>query len=202
MKMEIIILEIMNINRIKRGNRRLINIIEDDWIMASRVAKFEKVSKDRFVQDWQHEFMGSEEWARVVYDRVKLPQRATKFSAGYDFFSTLDFTLQPGNTIKIPTGIRCGMNTDWVLMIYPRSGLGFKYQISLANTVGIVDADYYFSDNEGHIFIKLVNRGDKPVHIKAGEAFAQGIFMQYGITEDDHVEAERNGGFGSTDKKE
>ena len=116
-------MEIMNINRIKRGNRRLINIIEDDWIMASRVAKFEKVSKNRFVQDLLHEFMGSEEWARVVYDRVKLPQRATKFSAGYDFFSTLDFTLQPGNTIKIPTGIRCGMNTDWVLMIYPRSGL-------------------------------------------------------------------------------
>lgn len=94
------------------------------------------------------------------------------------------------------------MNTDWVLMIYPRSGLGFKYQISLANTVGVIDADYYFSDNEGHIFIKLVNRGDKPVHIKAGEAFAQGIFMEYGIVEDDHVEATRNGGIGSTDQKE
>ena len=192
----------MNINRIKRGNRRLINIIEDDWIMANRVAKFEKVSKNRFVQDLLHEFMGSEEWARVAYDSIKLPQRATKFSAGYDFYSPLDFTLWPGNTIKIPTGIRCGMNTDWVLMIYPRSGLGFKYQISLANTVGVIDSDYFYSDNEGHIFIKLVNRGNKPVHIKTGEAFAQGIFMQYGITEDDHVEAERNGGFGSTDKKE
>ena len=170
--------------------------------MAKRVAKFEKVSKDRFVQDWQHEFMGSEEWARVVYDRIKLPQRATKFSAGYDFYSPLDFTLQPGLTVKIPTGIRCGMNTDWVLMIYPRSGLGFKYQINLCNEVGIVDSDYFYSDNEGHIFIKLVNRGNEAVHIKAGDAFAQGIFMEYGITEDDHVEATRNGGFGSTDKKE
>lgn len=138
----------------------------------------------------------------VVYDHIKMPQRATKFSAGYDFYSPLDFSLQPGDTVKIPTGIRCGMNTDWVLMIYPRSGLGFKYQISLANTVGIVDADYYFSDNEGHIFIKLVNRGDKEVHIKSGEAFSQGVFMQYGVTEDDKVEVERNGGFGSTDKKE
>ena len=177
-------------------------INKENLTMAKRVAKFEKVSDKRFIQDWQKEFMGSEEWAKVVYDHIKMPQRATKFSAGYDFYSPFDFTLQPGDTIKIPTGIRCGMNTDWVLMIYPRSGLGFKYQISLANTVGIVDADYYFSDNEGHIFIKLVNRGDKEVHIKSGEAFAQGIFMQYGITEDDKVEVERNGGFGSTDKKE
>ena len=145
--------------------------------MAKRVAKFEKVSKEQFVKDWQHEFMGSEEWAGMVYDRIKLPHRATKFSAGYDFFSPLDFTLEPGKTIKIPTGIRCGMNTDWVLMIYPRSGLGSKYQLGICNTIPVI------------------------VHIKAGEAFAQGIFMQYGITEDDHVEAERNGGFGSTDKK-
>lgn len=170
--------------------------------MAKRVAKFEKVSVDRFVQDWQKEFFGSEEWARVVYDRIKLPQRATKFSAGYDFYSPLDFTLQPGSTVKIPTGIRCGMNTDWVLMIYPRSGLGFKYQLGICNTIPVIDSDYFYSDNEGHIFIKLVNRGNETVHIKAGDAFAQGIFMEYGITEDDHVEATRNGGFGSTDKKE
>lgn len=170
--------------------------------MAKRVAKFEKVSEKRFIQDWQKEFMGSEEWAKVVYDRIKLPQRATKFSAGYDFYAPIDFTLQPGKTVKIPTGIRCGMNTDYVLMIYPRSGLGFKYQLCLANTVGIVDADYYYSDNEGHIFIKLVNRGDKDIKIKSGDAFVQGIFMEYGITEDDHVETDRNGGFGSTDKKE
>ena len=175
---------------------------KENNIMAKRVAKFEKISKDRFVQDWQKEYMGSEEWARVVYDRIKLPQRATKFSAGYDFYSPLDFMLQPGNTIKIPTGIRCGMNTDWVLMIYPRSSLGFKYQLGICNTIPVIDADYYFSDNEGHIFVKLVNRGDKPVHIKKGDAFAQGIFMEYGIVEDDHVETTRNGGIGSTDQKE
>lgn len=136
----------------------------------------------------------------IYYEVINLPARATKFSAGYDFVSPLTFTLNPGETIKIPTGIRCGMNTDWVLMIYPRSGLGFKYQICLANTIGVVDADYYFSNNEGHIFVKLVNRGDKSVHINLGDAFAQGIFMEYGITEDDRVETFRNGGFGSTDK--
>ncbi len=168
--------------------------------MAKRVAKFEKVSKEQFVKDWQHEFMGSEEWAEMVYDRIKLPQRATKFSAGYDFFSPLDFTLESGKTIKIPTGIRCGMNTDWVLQCYPRSGLGFKYREMLSNTVGIIDADYYYSDNEGHIFAKIVNAGDKPLHIKSGDGFMQGIFVEYGIVEDDHVETTRNGGVGSTDK--
>lgn len=168
--------------------------------MAKRVAKFEKVSKEQFVKDWQHEFMGSEEWAGMVYDRIQLPQRATKFSAGYDFFSPLDFTLEPGKTIKIPTGIRCGMNTDWVLQCYPRSGLGFKYREMLSNTVGIIDADYCYSDNEGHIFAKIVNAGDKPLHIKTGDGFMQGIFVEYGIVEDDHVETTRNGGVGSTDK--
>lgn len=168
--------------------------------MAKRVTKFEKVSKEQFVKDWQHEFMGSEEWAEMVYDRIKLPQRATKFSAGYDFFSPLDFTLESGKTIKIPTGIRCGMNTDWVLQCYPRSGLGFKYREMLSNTVGIIDADYYYSDNEGHIFAKIVNAGDKPLHIKSGDGFMQGIFVEYGIVEDDHVETTRNGGVGSTDK--
>lgn len=168
--------------------------------MAKRVAKFEKVSKEQFINDWQHEFMGSKEWAGMVYDRIKLPHRATKFSAGYDFFSPLDFTLEPGKTIKIPTGIRCGMNTDWVLQCYPRSGLGFKYREMLSNTVGIIDADYYYSDNEGHIFAKIVNAGDKPLHIKSGDGFMQGIFVEYGIVDDDHVETTRNGGFGSTDK--
>ena len=176
--------------------------------MAKRVAKFEKVTYGQFEKDWLDTFdipeldTSTRREIESIYGAITLPKRATKGSAGYDFVSPLTFTLKPGETIKIPTGIRCGMNTDWVLMIYPRSGLGFKYQISLANTVGVIDSDYYFSDNEGHIFIKLVNRGDKEFSVTSNTAIAQGIFMQYGITEDDHVEAERNGGFGSTDKKE
>ena len=94
------------------------------------------------------------------------------------------------------------MNTDYVLMIYPRSGLGFKYQCNLVNGTGIIDCDFINSDNEGHIFIKLVNRGDKEFSVTSNAAIAQGIFLEYGITEDDHVEATRNGGFGSTDKNE
>ena len=174
-----------------------------------RVAKFEKVSHKNFKKSMSELFNSITDVTidtdvfdiNYMYDLLKLPKRATKFSAGYDFYAPIGFELDPGETIKVPTGIRCGMNTDWVLMIYPRSGLGFKYKVRLDNTVGVIDADYYFSDNEGHIFIKITNEGNKAVHIKQGDAFAQGIFMEYGITEDDCVESDRNGGFGSTDKK-
>ena len=171
--------------------------------MAKRVAKFEKVSKQQFIQDWQHEFMGSEEWAGFIYDRIKLPARATKFSAGYDFFAPMDFTLNPGETVKIPTGIRVEMEQDWVLKCYPRSGLGFKYRLQLNNTVGIIDSDYFYSDNEGHIFAKITNDSNegKSVSIQAGTGFMQGIFVEYGITVDDDAKGVRNGGFGSTTQK-
>ena len=106
----------------------------------------------------------------------------------------------PGKTVKIPTGIRVQMETDWVLKCYPRSGLGFKYRLQLNNPVGIIDSEYYASDNEGHIFSKITNdtNEDKIVRIPAGTGFMQGIFVEYGITVDDDVETVRNGGFGST----
>ena len=157
-------------------------------------AKFYKVSYEQFQMGMEKEDV------KDIYDAIKLPRRATKGSAGYDFYTPIDIHLEPGETVKIPTGIRCEMNERWVLMIYPRSGLGFKYKARLCNTVGVVDSDFYYSDNEGHIFAKLSNEGDKDIEILRGDAFCQGIFMEYGITEDDHVEASRNGGFGSTDK--
>ena len=162
-----------------------------------RIARFEKVSIDRFLSDSNGVASATE------YDTVKLPKRATKGSAGYDFHSPIDFTLNPGETIKIATGIRVYMEEGWVLKIYPRSGLGFKYRLGLNNTVGIIDQDYYFSDNEGHIQIKMTNASNegKSLSIKAGEAFAQGIFLEYGLTYDDDATEERNGGFGSTNKK-
>lgn len=165
-----------------------------------RVAKFEKVSYEQFEKSWRDTFNKPTLLSKLQerYETIKTPERATKFSAGYDFRSPLDFTLKPGETIKIPTGIRCSMNNDWVLMIFPRSSLGFKYRVRLDNTVGIIDSDYYGSDNEGHIFVKFTNEGEKVLTVKQGEAFCQGIFLPYGITEDDHVEASRNGGFGST----
>ncbi len=94
------------------------------------------------------------------------------------------------------------MEQDWVLKCYPRSGLGFKYRLQLNNTVGIIDSDYFYSDNEGHIFAKLTNDTNegKTLVIPAGTGFMQGIFVEYGITVDDAAEGVRNGGFGSTTK--
>lgn len=167
-----------------------------------RIAKFEKVSRERFTADWLDTFAGDDTMANRIYENLKLPKRATKGSAGYDFYSPLTFTLQPGETIKIPTGIRSSMREDYVLMVFPRSGLGFKYRLQLNNTVGIIDSDYYYSDNEGHIFIKLTNdsKEGKILEVEEGTGFAQGIFIQFGITADDEVTEFRNGGMGSTTK--
>ena len=165
------------------------------------VAKFEKVSFEQFKKD-MGDFGLSDSALADVYDRIKLPKRATAFSAGYDIYSTVSFKLNPGETIKIPTGIRCRINDDYALFIFPRSGLGFKYRLQLNNTVGVVDSDYYGSDNEGHIFVKMTNDSNegKSVEIGEGDAFSQGIFLQYGVTEDDDATGVRNGGFGSTSK--
>ena len=138
---------------------------------------------------------------KKVYDNIELPTRSTKFSAGYDFKSPIGYTIEPGEFIKIPTGIRCRMHNDHVLQIYPRSSLGTKYMFIPMNLVGIIDSDYYDSDNEGHIFMKMKNCGNKPVVIESGDGFCQGIFITYAITEDDTVETTRNGGIGSTNKK-
>ncbi|MBC5745936.1 deoxyuridine 5'-triphosphate nucleotidohydrolase [Lachnospiraceae bacterium MD308] len=168
-----------------------------------KVAKFEKVSLKQFMSDWISTFGNKpSDTITEIYSDIKLPQRATKGSAGYDFFSPIDFTLRPNCTIKIPTGIRCNMEPDWVLSCYPRSGLGFKYRLQLNNTVGIIDSDYYDSDNEGHIFMKLTNDTNeaKILKIGKGDGIAQGIFMEYGVTYDDNACDIRNGGFGSTGK--
>ena len=159
-----------------------------------RIARFEKVSLAQFVEGHGGENSAS------IYDSIKLPKRATAGSAGYDFYAPFDIKLAPGETIKVPTGIRVWIEDGWVLKIYPRSGLGFKFRLQLNNTVGIIDSDYYNSDNEGHIFIKITNDSNegKIVEIPAGSGFAQGIFIEYGITVDDEADGVRNGGFGST----
>lgn len=168
-----------------------------------RIAKFHKVSEARFVEDWKDTFGEvSAEEVKEIYEGISLPVRATAGSAGYDFFAPVKVTLQPGETVKIPTGIRVEMEQDWVLKCYPRSGLGFKYRLQLNNTVGIIDSDYFYSDNEGHIFAKLTNDTNegKTLVIPAGTGFMQGIFVEYGITVDDAADGVRNGGFGSTTK--
>ena len=165
-----------------------------------RIAKFETVSGSCFVAEAMVNLRLSKEQALQAFENLKLPLRGTRGSAGYDFFAPCDIELGPGETVKIPTGIRARMAEGWVLMLYPRSGLGFKYRLQLDNTVGVIDSDYYYSDNEGHIMAKLTNdsRDGRSIKIKAGEGFMQGIFTPFGITEDDETTAVRNGGFGST----
>ncbi len=166
-----------------------------------KIAKFEKVSREQFVLGWMDTFntgIGMYD----AYDDIKMPKRATKGSAGYDFYALRDVELCPGETVTMATGLRVKIEEGWVLKLYPRSGLGFKYRLQLNNTVGIIDSDYYYSDNEGHIFIKITNdsREGKTVVIRKGDAFAQGVFVEYGITVDDDATEVRNGGFGSTSK--
>lgn len=161
-----------------------------------RIAKFEKVSLEMFQKDTGKESSD----AKACLENLKLPKRATAGSAGYDLFAWEDIAIPAHSTVEVRSGVRAKIENGWVLKVYPRSGLGFKYGIKLANTVGIIDSDYYHSDNEGHIVVKLTNPSNKDVFIKKGVGYAQGIFVEYGITDDDTVRDIRNGGFGSTTK--
>lgn len=159
--------------------------------------KFERISEDQIFETTGNMYRMED------LRNVKLPKRATKDSAGYDFFAPWDITLEPNEEIKIPTGIRAIMNPTDVLLIFPRSGLGFKYYCRLSNSIGVIDADYFLSDNEGHMFLKIRNEGNKTMTIKKGEGMCQGIFMSYLLTDDDEEQDHetRNGGFGSTTNK-
>jgi dUTP pyrophosphatase len=166
-----------------------------------RIAKFEKVSFDQFRKDWaKYDPAAGEADVRKIYDALKLPQRATKGSAGYDFYAPVTITMEAGKERLIPTGIRVKISDGFVLVLVPRSSLGFKYRMQLDNTVGIIDADYYEADNEGHMMCKLINdsREGKTLVIEEGKGMVQGIFLPFGITEDDAADTQRTGGFGST----
>ena len=161
-----------------------------------KIAQFMKVSRARFEADWHFD-------RPCPYDAIRLPRRGTAGSAGYDFFTPVDIRLAPGQSICIPTGVRARIDEGWVLTIYPRSGQGFKYRLQLYNSVGVIDSDYFNAANEGHIQIKIVNANSegKVLTVRRGEAFAQGVFLPYGITTDDAASAVRTGGFGSTDRR-
>ena len=194
------------------------SLIGGKIMLFRTIAQFEKVSYEQFFKDFVKTFnlqvtreledgtveaVDLDSFIRPFYDSIKLPQRATNGSAGYDFYTPIDLNIVPNTTVKIPTGIRCKMKKNYVLQIYPRSSLGFKYRCQLDNTVGIIDSDYYESDNEGHIFIKITNNTleGKTIELKRGEAFAQGVFNKYYLAKENKVHTKRNGGFGSTDKK-
>ncbi len=170
----------------------------------NRIAKFEKVSFDQFHKDWLKAYPDtSEEEIRVIYDDLKLPQRATRGSAGYDFYAPADIDLKAGEQTLVPSGIRAKIDDGFVLILVPRSSLGFRYRMQLDNTVGVIDADYYEAENEGHMMCKLINdsRNGKALHVSKGQGMIQGIFLPFGITEDDDASEVRTGGMGSTTKQ-
>lgn len=166
-------------------------------------ADLSNFTKEKFVSSVER-IQSSPQFKREIkniYDKIILPKRSTKFSAGYDFFFSCMSTTVPANSeILIPTGIRVKLDFDKVLMMYPRSGLGTKYGFVPCNLTGIIDSDYYDSDNEGHILMKMKN-GDTSFMLETGTAFCQGIILNYFMVDDDSSEEVRNGGFGSTDKK-
>ena len=139
---------------------------------------FEKISFEQFKKDIKDD--------KELYDSYKLPSRNSKKAAGYDFYLIEDIEMKPGDIVKIPTGVKSYFEEDEVLMIFVRSSTGFKYNIRMVNQVGIIDADYYNNrDNEGHMYIKLQNEGDKTVSFKAGDHLAQGVFLKYLTTDSD-----------------
>lgn len=167
-----------------------------------QVGEFEKVSFEQFYEAIKDEFDIGETEAKMMYDLIDIPKRSTVGSAGYDFMSPVSVVLAPGASAKIPTGIRAKIDEGWWLCCAPRSGLGTKYRMQLDNTIGVIDSDYYNSDNEGHIFAKITNdnRQGKVLEIKAGDRFIQTIFIPFGITYSDAADGIRNGGWGSTGK--
>ena len=167
--------------------------------------KFYKVSIEQYIRDYLRLFpsesIGETALIEETYAIIKLPKRSTSGSAGYDFFSPIDIHLEPNESITIPTGIKCQIENRWFLGLFPRSGLGFKYNMTLSNTCGIIDEDYFENENnEGHIMVKIINGKDKAFDIERGKAFVQGIFLPYGVTVDDETDGVRKGGMGSTDE--
>lgn len=177
--------------------------------MTQRVAVFEKVTEKQYLEGFEkcraglmRCLTGKEPDPKALWESIRLPRRATSGSAGYDFFTPAEFTLSAGESLLLPTGIRAKITDGWFLACFPRSGLGFKYRLQLDNTVGIIDSDYYFTPNEGHIFVRMTNdsREGKQLTVAAQNAFMQGIFLPYGLTMDDSTETVREGGLGSTDR--
>jgi len=173
-----------------------------DFGNKKRVAIFEKVSEEQYISDMVSHGLIDAEDERVSswYKDIKLPIRGTQGSAGYDFVCPVDISLKPGEELVVCTGIRCMLKEEWVLKAYPRSSSGTKYRIQFNNTVPIIDSDYYYAPNEGHIMFKIINDGreGKVFELKKGGKLCQGIFVEYGITFDDNVTTSRTGGFGST----
>ncbi len=154
---------------------------------------FEKISYEEFCKSVSNN-------NRELYDSIQIPKRSTINSCGYDIMSVSSGIIMPHQSMIFKTGIKVRMNSDEMLYIYSRSGQGFKNDVSLSNSVGLIDADYYNNpSNEGHIMIKLINHGESKYTVNIGDRIAQGVFMKYlTVDNEDEITNSRNGGFGST----
>lgn len=170
--------------------------------------RFEKISYKEFKKALFNfdvvEDNVTEDDIKEMYKEIKLPKRGTSASAGYDFFMPFGCYINSGSSVTIPTGIRwIPDDKSYVLMLFPRSGLGTAYRLQLNNTVGIIDADYFMAHNEGHVIAKVTNDSKNPrklLCLEKGQGFMQGIITRYYKVDNDDVEDARTGGFGSTDK--
>ncbi len=156
------------------------------------IARFTHVSEGQYAAAMK------EQEGFLPLAEIPLPRRGTAGSAGYDFTSPVETVIPPGEIRIIPTGVRCEMDAGWVLLLFPRSSFGIRHGIRLANTVGVIDSDYAWAENEGHILVALRNPSDRPVIIGRGERFCQGVLLPFGTAEEEGDLAERRGGFGST----
>ena len=156
---------------------------------------FEKINFEQFKKDISDDL--------ELYNSYSIPKRSTKESAGYDYESIIDFILKPGEIKKIPLGIKANMNSGEVLFLIVRSSQGFKYNVRMCNQVGVIDKDYYNnSDNEGHMWIKLENHGDKDYVVSKGDKIIQGIFIPFlTVDNEEKIDSVRTSGIGSTDEK-
>ena len=170
----------------------------------NRIAEFYKVSYEQFKKDYLNLFPNNnltEEEIKTMWENIKLPQRATSGSAGYDFYLPFEISLKAGEQITIPTGIRFQCEQEYALFVFSKSGLGTKNRLQLNTTVSIIDSDYFYSDNEGHMMYRIIHDSknlDDVLNLAQGKGFLQGVFIAYGITKGDNATGKRNGGFGST----
>ena len=156
--------------------------------------KFEKISFKQFKKDICDD--------KELYESYELPRRHSTKSAGYDIRSLTYGVIKPGEAMVFRTGLKVCMEDEEVLYLIGRSSIGYKYNVCLANNVGVIDADFYNNeDNEGHFSVKLINHGKEDFEVKIGDRIVQGIFQKYLVTDDDNCETIRTGGIGSTNKK-
>lgn len=169
---------------------------------TDNIAMFQKVSFEEYLKARKKMFTVEGEYSdEEIFEEwknIKLPQRATMGSAGYDFSIPMEVYLTNESQL-IPTGIRAKIAEGWVLMLFPRSGLGTKYRFQLDNTTGIIDSDYFHADNEGHIMAKVHTQ--YLLHLSEGERFIQGVFLPFGLACNGNTTTTRHGGLGSTGTK-